>query len=500
MNTTPSKHLTLPRRHLGVSASAIAIAAALGLSSCATAPPDAQAVLRAAEAATGANAVKSIRVAGAGTGATFGQAWQPGAPWPRLNYSSFVRVADYDSAALREEFARSRAEPNGGGAIPLMGLGEQRAVGVLQGEHAWNQVGPAPVASPVALDSRIHDLWTMPHGVLKAARQHNATASRRTVDGRDYLALSFTVPGRFSATAFVNPATNLVDRVESTQPQHVMGDTASVITYADWRDHGGVKVPARMSQNLGGHPVLDVTFTDVQINAPAGIATPDLVKAATERVTSEVLAPGVWFLAGGSHNSVLIEMRDHLILVEAPLYDGRSAAVLAQARSLAPGKPVRYAVNSHHHFDHAGGLRTAAAEGATLVTSAQAKPWYDRIMANPNRIRPDLLARSGRTVSTVGVNGKHSLGDASRAVDVYEIAGSVHAQGFLMVHLPQHKILIQGDAFTPGAPGAPAPAVPNDNNVNLLRNIEQLKLDVERIAPLHGRVVPLRELLTAVGR
>jgi glyoxylase-like metal-dependent hydrolase (beta-lactamase superfamily II) len=88
---------------------------------------------------------------------------------------------------------------------------------------------------------------------------------------------------------------------------------------------------------------------------------PDNVRNFSERVTADKVADGVWFLAGGSHNSVAIEMKDQVIVVETPLYDGRAAAVLAKARELVPGKPVRTVINSHHHFDHAGGLRAAVA-------------------------------------------------------------------------------------------------------------------------------------------
>jgi hypothetical protein len=33
-----------------------------------------------------------------------------------------------------------------------------------------------------------------------------------------------------------------------------------------------------------------------------------------------------------------------------------------------------------------------------------------------------------------------------------------------------------------------------------VQNIERLKLGIDQILPLHGRVVPLSELYTAVGR
>ena len=74
-------------------------------------------------------------------------------------------------------------------------------------------------------------------------------------------------------------------------------------------------------------------------------------------------------------------MSDHLVVVESPLYDGRALPMLAQAKALAPGKTIRYVINSHHHFDHAGGLRAAASEGAMLVTSELARPYFERVLA-----------------------------------------------------------------------------------------------------------------------
>ena len=281
----------------------------------------------------------------------------------------------------------------------------------------------------------------------------------------------------------------------------MLGDTDVTTTYSGWRDvGGGVKFPQRMQQSQGGFATFDITIKDVKPNAPVEAVVPDAVRSFAERVTADRVAEGVWFLAGGSHNSVAIEMADQVIVVEAPLYDGRSAAVLAKAAELVPGKPVRTVINSHHHFDHAGGLRAAAASGATLVTSAMAKPYFEKTFANANRINPDLLAKSGRSASITGVNGKHVITDGRRMVEVHEMQGSIHAQGFMMVWLPNERLLIQADAYTPGAPGSPRPPVPNANNVNLVQNVERLGLNVDRILPLHSRVVPMSELLAAIGR
>lgn len=479
---------------------ALVVSVAALLAACANMPGEsASAALQRANTAMGGTALKSISFAGNGTGATFGQAYLAGQAWPRITYSTFSRVADYENAAFREDAARSRAEPNGGGAVPLMGTGEQRTSGFMRGASAWNMVGPAPVAAPVAYDMRVHDLWTTPHGVIKAALANNATAAMRTVDGKTFTAVSFSVPGRYRATALINAA-GMVEQIESTQPHPVSGDTASVIRFSDYKDTGGVKFPMRIQQSMGGYPVLDLTVSDVKPNAPAGIEVPALVTAFAENVVASKVADGVWHLAGGSHNSVAIEMKDHIMVVESPLYDGRALPMLAEAKKLSPGKPIRFVVNSHHHFDHSGGLRSAVAEGATLVTSELARPFFQTTMANPNSIKPDAMQKSGKKAVITGVSGKRSFTDGARVVDVYYIEGSVHADGFLMVHLPKEKLLIEADAYTPGAPNAPAPAVPNALHVNLVQNIERLKLGVDQILPLHGRVVPVSELYAAIGK
>jgi glyoxylase-like metal-dependent hydrolase (beta-lactamase superfamily II) len=483
-------------------ASGAAVAAALFLTSCATGNLSASQTtdaLQRAQLAMGSADLKTLRYTASGTGGVFGQAYQPGMAWPKLNVSNLMRLHDYDSASFRQDQAISRAERNGGGGIPLLGQGEQRTVGMLQGSISWNMIGPAPVAAPVAADQRIHDLWTSPHGVLKAALKNQATASQRSVDGKNYTAMSFTEPGRFMATAFVS-AQGLVDRVESSLPHPVMGDTPVVTEYLDYKDFGGVKFPARIRQTQGVHPVFDVQVSEVQVNQASGIVTPELVRTPTERAVAEKAAEGVWFIGGGSHNSVAIEMKDHIILVESPLYDGRASVVLAEVKRVIPGKPIRYVVSSHHHFDHSGGLRAAIAEGATVVASANAVAYYQRTFANANRISPDVMAKSGRSAKIEAVDGKRMLTDGARTVEIHQITDNIHAQGFLMVYLPAEKLLVQADAYTPSAPNTPPPATPNDNHVNLIGNIESLKLGVERILPLHGRMVPLSELYTTAGR
>lgn len=473
---------------------ATAVAALALVAACSSSPPaldGAQALARSSQA-MGAATLKSVRYAGEGTGYTFGQAYTPGGAWPRITLHSVTRTIDYDSGAMREEVVLSRAEPTGGGGYPI--TGQQRNDQYLSGDLAWNVAGGNAVAGPRFVAERTHQLWITPHGVLKAAQRNGATAAAGSDGGT---VLRFADAGRFRAVVLLG-ADGLVRQVDSVYPDPVLGDTAVVTTYADYRDVDGVKFPMRVRQTMGGYPVLDLAIKEVQVNAAAALVVPDAARSTAERVTSEKVAEGVWFLAGGSHNSVAIELADQIVLVEAPLTDARTLAVMALTRTLAPGKPIRQVVNSHQHFDHSGGVRAAVAEGATIVTAAANVPYFERAFAQANALRPDRLSGSGRKAAFRGVDARLDIGDATRPVELHRIADSGHSDSFLMVWLPRERLLIEADAFTPGAPNAPAPAVANPNNVNLVANIERLGLPVERILPLHGRVVPVAELQAAV--
>lgn len=482
--------------------SAMAIGVVLGLAGCASTPmaPDPSVLIQQAERALSGGGATTLVISGRGTGATFGQAWQPALAWPALNYGMLRRSYNLQTGAFREEFARSRAEPHGGGAIPLLGQGEARANGFARDGFAWNVLPTGATPAPVAVPGRTNDLWTTsPHSALAAAKRFGAVSGTRREGGKTMSTLSFSVPGALRATLVLDER-SLITRVESTMPHPVLGDTLVATEFLDYASQGGGQFPKRIRQRQGGFEVMDLAVTEFSSTEAVDISVPDNVRHAAENVAVQLAAPGVWYLAGGSHHSVAIELSDRIVLVESPLYDGRTLAAITAANKLVPGKTVKTVINSHHHFDHAGGLRAAVGEGAQLITSAIAKPYFERVFANPNRVAPDRMAQSGHKASIVGVTEKLVLRDPLRQIEVHEMQGSVHAQGFMMVWLPAERLLIQADAFTPPAAGTPPPAVPHGNAVNLVANIERLGLVPDRLLPLHGRIVPMSELHAQIGR
>jgi len=285
----------------------------------------------------------------------------------------------------------------------------------------------------------------------------------------------------------------------------VLGDTPLVTTYSDYKDHSGVKFPSKIVQTQGGFAVWDITVTAVQPNASADLPVPAPVQSATTppvAVQSTKLADGVWHVTGGSHHSLVVNFKDYIAVIEAPLNEERSIAVIAEAKKLVPGKPIKYVMSTHQHFDHSGGLRTYVAEGATVVTHDSNRAFFEKTFQAPATLAPDALSKTPKSATIQGVTDKdkYELTDGKQTIDVYSTQGDTHTDELLIVYLPASKILVEADSYSPQMPNAtPSPVPPNA--LNLYNNIQRLKLNVATIAPIHGRgAVPYAEFLKFVGK
>jgi glyoxylase-like metal-dependent hydrolase (beta-lactamase superfamily II) len=304
-------------------------------------------------------------------------------------------------------------------------------------------------------------------------------------------------------------AKNQVERVETMSDNPVLGDVVTETIYSDYKDLGDIATdvmfPAHILQKQGGFPVLDLTVTKVDANNPYVVfPVPDNVEngakaEAPVKVETTKVADGVYYFTGGSHHSVAVEFNNYVALLECPVSEERALAVIAAVHAAIPKKPIRYAVVTHHHFDHSSGVRACAAEGSTILAQTADKAYYERVWAQPRTIRQDALAKSGKKPVIEGVDEKRVIGDGKRSVELYHLAGSNHVDSMLIAYLPKEKVLVEADVYTPAAAGAPAPA-PTKEMLNLWDNIQRLKLDVQQITPIHGRLVTMEDFRKAVGK
>jgi glyoxylase-like metal-dependent hydrolase (beta-lactamase superfamily II) len=475
-----------------VAAAAFALAA--GLASA----QDAKAVLQKAATATGASNLTSIQFSGTGHVSAIGQNLLPHSPWPETTVTSYTRTIDFASKSSKEELKRTQDNPPAkGGGAPF--AGEQTQVNLVSGQYAWNQPGAQPQPQVAAADERQLQIWLTPQGFIKGAMEGNATA-KHAKGGTE---ISFTALGKYKIVGIIDNQ-GMVTKVDTWIPNPVLGDMLVETLYSDYKDFSGVKFPTKIVQNQGGHPLLELAITDVKANPGLALTVPEPVRVAKlppVRVESQKVGDGAWWLGGGTHHSVVVEFKDYIAIVETPLTEERAEAVLAEARKLVPNKPIKYVINTHHHFDHSGGLRAVVAEGITIITNEQNKAFYEQVWKAPHTLEPDMLSKNPKKAKFITVKDKYELTDGTQTLDLYFIEGNDHNGDMMLGYLPKQKVLIEADLFTPGPPNGP-PLVPVAMNFanELYANVQRLKLDVVTIAPLHGRVAPYSEMLKALGK
>ena len=458
---------------------------------------DSRATLDAAAKALGATGLRTLEYSGSGYDYVFGQAFHGTTPWPRFNVPAYTMTIDFVANAARDDKRRVQFENPalGGGFQPI--FGEMRQIWVANGQYAWDVAGGNPVAPrlrddrrPVAA-GRLEQITLTPQGFIKAAIANNATVRTETMRGRNKTLVAFSAPGaKYEGTLGDG---YIVERIDGWFSNPVLGDTTIEAIFTEYRDGGGITFPGHIVQRQGGYPLLDVSVTEVKVNPAITIDVPENIRTAKPEPiigTPERLAEGVWNIPTYA-KSVAVEFRDHIVVVEAAEHEAQSMAVMEAVRKTIPNKPIRYVINTHSHFDHIGGLRAYAAEGATIVTHRDNIPYYQQLWAGSWTLSPDRLAKSGKTPVFEGVLGSRTMTDGSRTMILYHYPGNLHNPAMLMVYLPKEKILIEADSFS--TPAGPLTSPPNGlaNMRHWYDFVQSLKLDIDVLVPIHGGITTM---------
>jgi glyoxylase-like metal-dependent hydrolase (beta-lactamase superfamily II) len=463
--------------------------------------------VEAAGAAFDVQRINTLEFTASGAMFSVGQNFRSGEPWPRVAVTRYTASLNYETSSMRQDIVRVMGArmPRGGG-VPF--IGEQRQIQTVSGAYAWDESvladpmalslpatcctppevgGTAPVTAPAPYSQPacMLMLWATPQGFVRAAEANRA--QRRAVDGGTEV--SFTIGGKYRMMGVID-ARNDLTRVRTWVEQSIVGDMLVETEYSGYRDFGGVRFPTRIVQKQDGFPSLELTVSSVRANVPVDIMIPDEIRTApppSVTVSSRQLADGVFWLTGGTHHSVAVEMRDYIVLVDTPNGEPRARAVLAKAKALIPGKPIRYVVVTHHHWDHMGGIRSGIDDDATIVAHETNRALLERAATAPFTIAPDGLAASHKPLRLETVAAEKTITDGARTIALYTMAGFDHAGDMLLVYLPKERILAEADAYTPPeSPTTPLIAPKALYAAALYANIQRLRLEVRTIVPLHG--------------
>ncbi len=351
----------------------------------------------------------------------------------------------------------------------------------------------------------------LPHLLLLHALEQRAATLRYLGDEmferRKHRVVTFATADGRQVTLFFDARTNLLSKLEQMVSDAQDGDTVQETIYSGYRPVSGIQVPSGRLVRRGGDTLEDRKYTGVRFNTrpsattftrPKGYREDPPEAAPPNRETR--LARGVYLFEDGV-NSLVIELEDHVIVVEPHMGSRGAKATIAKAREMFPGKPVRFVVITHHHFDHAGGVRSYVAEGIKVVTTPANRGFLERMAAATFTIKADDQTKARRKpVFELVDGGKRVFADPKQTIELIDIGPSPHAHEMLVVYLPRHKLVFQGDLLRLGPDRKIAPSMIDETALHFHHAMKRLGLQVERIAGVHGPVASMKEFRQAVER
>ncbi len=408
-------------------------------------------------------------------------------------------------------------------------LGNQ---GFLDGTESLFGFPGGPLGSDRVAAIRRQQRMLNPHLILKeiAATPSMATdGGAALLDGsvHNLLVVNDAV---HPITIYVNAKTGKISKLATVENEHLHRDVPVEFFYEGWEaTPNGLLFPKYVYIGVDGHLVASETRKTVTVNGtlaatrfqlPANTQLPPYVADDAARgaanasfhnifasfgipldgqdltVNRTELDPGVWYVRGWSHNTLVVEQADGIVVIEAPLYPERADAIIAWIRTQFPNKPIRYVLATHHHSDHTAGLRSFVAAGARVVVHEAAGSFYHEVFRAPSTVRQDTLARMPATANIIKVptGGSYRLDDAARPVVAYHLENS-HAADMLLFYLPSQKTAFFSDLYNPGVGGF------GNGPRELYRAITQTySLDVTRLTGGHGNTGTMQELQQAAGQ
>jgi glyoxylase-like metal-dependent hydrolase (beta-lactamase superfamily II) len=466
-------------------------------------------ITRAAEALGGVQRIRSIRnitVAGYGELAYMNGGGNisasADAPQKWVSIPEYEKTVDLEHMRMR---VRQRNHQN----FVFAGVGgylgaPNAAVAYLDGDVAFNAAPNNRMAraNDQAVRARRVDMLNNPVVLVRAALEPSSRVSNVRTQGGLQLG-DVTLATGESLTLAIDGLSGVPAWVRWMAHDENLGDVTFRTSFTGYLPVKGVLLPMGYNTVIDFRNVVqnklyvdkygvDEAIDDLSAPADVRAAVPPAPRAPAPEATP--VTRGVWLLHGnGGANSVLFEFADHLTMFEAPSSQAWTHALIDRARSTVPGKPLTEVIVSHHHFDHTGGIRVAMAEGLTLIAHKGTEPLFREIAARKGTVAPDALGATPKPLKFRAVDDHLQLKDAAMQVDLYHVVSSSHMADALFAYVPGARLLVEGDFFDVGWELYWWQNMYADN-------IAYRHLQVDTDVPVHGRVLPLADVLKDIDR
>lgn len=395
-------------------------------------------------------------------------------------------------------------------------------------------------SAPGLNDQRKRYSNMVPQLLLEEALKNRSTLKYIGKSPEGWDVISFDAPSYGSLTLLLNPDTNHLEGVEYLKDMPLLGDILVRWQFKNYKEFDGVGLyPSGYSVTIQNKLLKVINYTTVigqadisdLFSIPDSIEIPvmpepptieaqeapiseDPVRDPVEVTENVYVFPNI---RSGFHPMV-IEFNEFLMAIDTPAgwfemhqlpamqwadeatSSSTGRRLLHAMQQQFPDKPVRYAALTHHHSDHAGGIRPFIAEGTAILASQVTAPVIEQAANNRFTLAPDELTGTDIKPTIEIVDGERTISDENMKVRLIDVGENPHANGMLVAYLPNQKILYQSDLFEP----IPMHLFPSKSRIPVMKWfvnwLDSTGLDVDRVYSIHGSLRVTEEHLETIRK
>jgi|GEM_PF-2780948 len=346
------------------------------------------------------------------------------------------------------------------------------------------------------------------HLLLEASdrSEYLRSAGTSIVNGKTYNLVSYADRlGRLQTLSF-DAGTGMLAQAESLSAHAQWGDVATVRVFSDYRAVNGAQLAHTVSTRQGGATVSEFRVENVSGTAvdaarfekpeDATVNDPFTAPASAPRdLEIETLSAGVHFIenAAQGYNVIFVEQADGILVLETPQSPQTGRDIVRAINAKLPGKSIKAAVLTHHHFDHSGGLFGFIESGVPILTTPGNVNFVKGVGTASRNI-----GQNGQSVTNPAVDsfdGTLTTGTGGNEVQLFNVGPNPHVDEVVVAYIPAIKAMFVADLFS--ARGQELPPA-NANQLAFAERLEALDLDIETFIPVHGRKVTAAEFWASV--
>lgn len=309
---------------------------------------------------------------------------------------------------------------------------------------------------------------------------------------------------------FIRRSDNLLQKLTTLNDDELFGDVLTTVTYSDFSTIDGLSFAKNIQiEKINGQLKDEVLLSNATLtksapnllDKPADYKFKETVEIKPE-IKTEKFSENIHFVELKHTNDkvMIVEFADFLLIAEAPLNSQNGELIIAEAKKIAPDKPIKYFVFGHYHPHYLGGMRPFIHRGAKIICSKGDEAYVKYLADAPHTLNPDSLALHPKPLLIEEIKDSLTISDGSFQMKIYFIGKkSEHTNDYLVYYFPKEKLLFEDDLIWIKREGEITKA--SSRQAGLYNAVKELRLDINTIVqswPVADRgvktVIPFEDL------